>query len=371
MNKDKIFVTKAYLPPLEEYVEKIKGIWDSNILTNMGPLHMEFEHKLTDYLEVPYCMAFVNGHMALEMAIQALNIQGEVITTPFTFASTTHAIVRNNLTPVFCDIKLSDYTIDADKIEDLITDKTSAIVPVHVYGHICDVEKIERIAKKHNLKVIYDAAHAFGEKYKGKAIGNFGDSSVFSFHATKSFNSIEGGAIALNDFNYGLELYQLKNFGFVGEDNVNGVGANAKLSEFHAAMGLCNLNHYYNITTGRKRVTKRYREHLSNAAGLKIMQENPEIEENCAYFPVLIDEQEFGKNRDVICKELNKHNIYARRYFYPLTSKFKCYNGEFHNQHTPIAEYVSKNIMTLPLYESLENEDVDRICSIIMEKSKS
>ena len=242
---EKILVTRPSIPSLEEYNKELQEIWESKWLTNMGPKHNKFKQMLLEFLDVENIDLVTNGHMALELTLQAFNLPagGEVITTPFTFASTTHAIVRNGLKPVFCDINMDDYTLDTSKLEALITEKTCAIVPVHVYGNICDVEGIEAIAKKYNLKVLYDAAHTFGEKYKGIGIGNFGDASCFSFHATKVFNSIEGGAVCFRDLELGEKLYNLKNFGIKGEELVEAVGANAKMNEFCAAMGICNLHH--------------------------------------------------------------------------------------------------------------------------------
>lgn len=366
--KKEIFVTRAFLPPKEEYIEKLDQIWESHILTNMGPLHKEFEEKLTQFLQVPHCLAFANGHLSLEMALQAINITGEVITTPFTFASTTHAIVRSNLTPVFCDINETNYTIDAGKIEELITERTTAIVPVHVYGQICDVDRIQKIADKHHLKVIYDAAHAFGEAINGVGVGNFGDASAFSFHATKPFNAIEGGAVTLKDYEYGVKMYQLKNFGFMGEDMVCGVGANAKLSEFHAAMGLCNLNHFHDITQERKRVVEQYRNRLTEVKGIRILDKQDGVTENYSYFPIVIDRKIFGDCREGVYKRLLKKGIHARRYFYPLTKDFPCYQSQYGEEETPIAEYVSKNIVTLPLYDELSNEEVNYICDVMLDK---
>lgn len=363
-----IFVTKAYLPPMEEYVAKLSRIWDTHIMTNMGPLHKEFEQKLTQYLGVPGCLAFTNGHLSLETAIQALGVSGEVITTPYTFASTTHAIVRNNLTPVFCDIREDNYTLDADKIESLITEKTAAIVPVHVYGQICDVDKIQKIADKYGLRVVYDAAHAFGEKVGGVGVGNFGDASIFSFHATKSFNSVEGGAITSGSMDLMIRAYQLKNFGIMGEDNVAAVGSNAKMSEFHAAMGLCNLDHFDEILEGRKHVVERYRSNLGGVSGLKLLAPQENVTENYAYFPVLFDDAVFGKSRETAYSQLAQKGIHARRYFYPLTKDFACYHGQFAAQKTPVAEYVTNHILTLPLYDSLADEDVDRICDTLLKR---
>ena len=260
----KIFVTRSSMPEIEEYIEKIKVLWDTHRLTNMGDLHKELEQKLQKFLKVNGISLMVNGHMSLELAIAAMRFPkgSEVITTPFTFISTVHAIVRNGLKPVFCDIKLTDYTMDENRIEELITEKTVAIIPVHVYGNVCAVEKIQKIAEKYNLKVIYDAAHAFGVTYKGVGIGNFGNSSVFSFHATKVFNTIEGGAVTYNNPELSTTLYNLKNFGIRSEEVVAEVGANAKMNEFAAAMGLCNLQHFNAEIEKRKLVVEEYKNHL-------------------------------------------------------------------------------------------------------------
>jgi len=363
MKSEKIYVTKSVLPPLEEYVETIKPIWENHWLTNMGDLHVELEQQLKEYLKVKDISLFVNGHMALELAIQAMGVQGEVITTPFTFASTTHAIVRNNLTPVFCDIK-DDYTIDADKIETLITEKTSAIIPVHVYGNVCDVEKIEAIAQKHHLKVIYDAAHAFGVEYKGKGIGTYGDASMFSFHATKVFNTIEGGAVTFNDDNLKTELYSLKNFGIRNEELVDGIGANGKMNEFQAAMGICNLRHIDKTIQKRKHIWRHYYDNLHMLAGIKTLEEQPNVKPNYAYFPIEITE-EYPLTRDELYEELKEYGVFARKYFYPLTSAFECYKKQYDEETTPRAKKASNGILTLPLYPDLELEVVDKICNIL------
>lgn len=361
-----INVTRSSMPEFEEYCEEIRGLWDSRWLTNMGIKHKQFQADLIDYLGVEHIDLFSNGHMALEMAIQAMNLTGEVITSPFTFASTTHAIVRNGLTPVFCDIDPNTYTIDVNKIEALITDKTCAIIPVHVYGNICDVEAIDRIAKKHNLKVIYDAAHAFAVKYNGIGVGNFGDASMFSFHATKVFHSIEGGAVCFHNDEYGLDLYRLKNFGIRGPEKVDAVGANAKMNEFAASMGICNLRHLDGEIAKRKAVVERYRERLSGIDGIKLNAVQENVQSNYAYFPVVFDGYKY--TRDEICDRLKKYDIIARKYFYPITNAFDCYKDK-HNakEETPIAYDVSLKVVTLPLYADLSLNDVDKICNIILE----
>jgi len=368
---DKILVTKSSMPTLDEYVKEISDIWDSHWLTNMGEKHIEFQKQLINYLDIAEVELFTNGHMALELSLQAFGFERgcEVITTPFTFASTTHAIVRNGLVPVFCDIEPDFYTIDADKIEDLITEKTCAIMPVHVYGNICNVEKIEKIAKKHNLKVIYDAAHTFGEKYKGKGVGSFGDASCFSFHATKVFNSIEGGATAYTDKRIGQLLYDLKNFGIHGPEEVVGVGANAKMNEFCAAMGLCNLRHVDEEISKREKVYNRYKENLQNIKGIRFHKIQSDVKPNFAYMPVIFDE-EFGFTRDQVYEALAKENIIARKYFYPLISDYDCYSNQYDSKLTPVAKEISNKVLTLPMYADLSLEDVDRICEIIINMKK-
>jgi len=353
------------MPPIEEYIEEIKDLWDSKWLTNMGVKHQKLEAKLQDYLSVPNVKLYTNGHLALEGIIAAFDLKGEVITTPYTFASTTHAIVRNGLTPVFCDVNPDDYTIDVSKIEEIITDKTSAIIPVHVYGNICDVEAIDRIAKKHNLKVIYDAAHTFGVKVNGKGIGTYGDASMFSFHATKVFNTIEGGAVTYNDENLGRTLDALKNFGQVDAENVEYVAGNAKMNEFQAAMGLTNLKYVDDYIAKRGNVVERYNHHLSGIEGIKLSMNQDNVTQNFAYYPVVFEGYKY--NRDEVQKRLAAEGIFARKYFYPLTSSFKAFKGEYDVNKTPVALNMSENVLTLPLYPDLALDDVDRICKIILE----
>ena len=362
-----IQVTRSSMPDLVDYIEEIKDLWDSQWLTNSGIKHTQLEIELKQYLGTPNISLFSNGHLALEYAIEAFQLSGEIITTPFTFASTTHAIVRKGLTPVFADINFDDYTIQTDSIERLITDKTSAIIPVHVYGNVCNVNEIERIAKKYNLKVIYDAAHAFGIKVNNQGIANFGDVSMFSFHATKVFHTIEGGALTYRDTSLKNILDMAKNFGITGPENVEYVGGNAKMNEFQAAMGLCNLRHINDEIDKRKEIHERYIENLIGIEGIKLPYIQKGIASNYAYFPVLFNGNKIS--RDEVYQELQKHNIYSRKYFYPLTNNFQCYQSNLTSNctpnHTPIAQYISERILTLPLYADLQLDDVDRICDVI------
>ena len=309
---------------------------------------------------------FTNGHMALELSLQALNLSGEVITTPFTFASTTHAIVRNGLEPVFCDIDPQDYTMDVTKLERLVTDRTSAIMPVHVYGNVCRVEEIERIARRYGLKVIYDAAHSFGVRYRGKSTALFGDVSCFSFHATKVFHTIEGGAACFHDRELGEKLSRLKNFGIRNAECVDGVGANAKMNEFCAAMGLCNLRHVHDDIARRKAVAERYRERLEGVCGVQLNPVQENVTPNYAYFPVVFHEQEFGSTRNEVFDALQRADIYSRKYFYPLTNTFACFHGKYDVEQTPVARHIANRVLTLPIYPELEEAAVDRICDVIL-----
>ncbi len=363
---NKILVTKSSMPSLEEYIDEIRDIWDSHWLTNMGSKHKALQKGLQDYFQVENIELLVNGHMALEMTLQAMNMHGEVITTPFTFASTTHAIVRNNLEPVFCDIEPENYTIDVSKIEALITDKTCAIMPVHVYGNVCNVEEIDRLAKKYSLKVIYDAAHTYGGLYMGRSIVDYGDAACLSFHATKVFNTIEGGAVVYHDKDLGRKIYNLKNFGIRGPEIVEAVGGNAKMNEFAAAMGICNLRHVDEEIAKRKKVVERYRERLDGIEGLKLCPRQKNVKENYAYFPVVFEEKQFGASRNEVLEALARRNIMARKYFYPLTSSFECFHGKYDANDTPVAQHIAKRVLTLPLYADLGLDIVDSICDIVI-----
>lgn len=360
-----IYVTRSSMPSKQEYFQEISDLWESHFLTNMGVKHQQLEKDLKQYLQVPYLSLFSNGHMALELTIQAMGLKGEVITTPFTFASTTHAIVRNGLEPVFCDINEKDYTIDADKIEKLITKRTSAIIPVHVYGHICQMEKMQRLADAYHLKVIYDAAHAFGETYQDVGVASFGEASMLSFHATKVFNTIEGGAVCYQNQELGEKLYRLKNFGIRSETIIDGIGANAKMNEFQAAMGICNLRHVNEEIAKRKRVVEQYRTELVNVDGVILPPIQKEVKSNYSYFPILIQEKNYGLKRDDLYHKLKEHNIFTRRYFYPLTNSFDCYEGRFSVEATPIAKRISQEVLTLPLYADLSLDTVKEICDKI------
>lgn len=361
---DKILVTRSSMPPMEEYFDEIRDLWETRWLTNSGAKHQELEAKLCEYLTVSNTALCVNGHLALECILEVLDLQGEVITTPFTFVSTTNSIIRKGLKPVFCDINDKDFTIDVNKIEELITDKTCAIMPVHVYGNVCDNDAICKIAEKYNLKVIYDSAHAFGVRVNGKGVAELGDASMFSFHATKVFHSVEGGAAIFTDKENYAKINQCKNFGMNGEI-LEHAGGNSKMNEFCAAMGLCNLRHIDDAIKSRKEAVLRYRENLENVKGiqLSVVQEN--VESNYAYFPVVVHPEEFGKTRDDIIEALAKDNIGARKYFYPLTSTVGDLNGEYDINDTPVAAKISERVLCLPLYEGLGTENVDRICNII------
>ena len=363
---DKIFVTRSSIPTIEEYIEEIKPVFESHWLTNAGPKHEELRESLKKYLKTPNLALTVNGHLAIEVALQMLGLDhGEVITTPFTFVSTTNAIVRMGMKPVFCDIREDDYTIDASKIEALITDETVAILPVHVYGNICDVEAIEAIAKKHDLKVIYDASHTFGEEINGRGVGNFGDASTFSFHATKVYNTIEGGAVVCHSQAQEDRVRIIRDFGIVDEEHTNEIGPNAKMNEFAAAMGLCNLRHVDEWIEERRDAYEYYIEQLSGVKGIRLNRIAEGLKSNYAYFPIIVDEAEYGESRDELFKRLGEADIMARKYFYPLVSELDSYSKDYDSSKTPIARKMSYAVMTLPLYAGLSHEDIDRIVKVI------
>lgn len=361
-----ILVTRSSMPPLDEYVCEIAPLWESHWLTNMGAKHQELERALEDFLGVEDLALFVNGHQALECVLEAMELKGKVITTPYTFASTTHAIVRKGLTPVFADIRADNYTIDPVRVEELIDEDTCAILPVHVYGNLCDVDALADVASRHGIKLIYDAAHAFGVRRNGVSAASFGDASMFSFHATKVFNTIEGGAVCFRDAELKTKLNRWKNFGIADEENVEYVGGNAKLNEFCAAMGVCNLRHLAEELGKRRLVAERYWERLRELPGVRTCEPEPGVEPNYAYLAVVFDD-EFGSTRDEVFARLQAEGIYARKYFYPLTNDFACYRGRpgFDSSTTPVARYVASHVLTLPMYADLSLEDVDRICDTV------
>jgi dTDP-4-amino-4,6-dideoxygalactose transaminase len=359
-----IYITKPFLPPFEEFNEGLKRIWNSRMLTNFGPLYTELLSCLKNYLQVENLSLVVNGHQALEIAISALQLSGEVITTPFTFASTTHAIVRSGLEPVFCDIRMDNYNIDESKIEALITNKTSAILPVHVFGTPCNVEAIDSIAKQYGIKVIYDAAHAFGVKIGDRGIGSFGDITMFSFHATKVYNTIEGGALAFSNKELARDIYLRQDFGIANSEEVLLPGTNAKMNEFQALMGLLNLKYIDQEIINRQKKVELYRHHLRAIPGIKLLSNNIEnLRENCAYFPIVVTE-DYGLTRNELALMLQKHNIFPRKYFYPLTMDYACYRGKYRGE-TPTARYIADRVLCLPIWGEIDSEVIDYICGII------
>lgn len=361
-----IYVTKPTLPRFEEYSDLIKQIWETGLLTNSGPLHEQLAKDLKKYLGVNNISLFANGHNALEAALRVLNLPkgSEVITTPYTFASTTHAVIRCGLKPVFCDISYEDYNMDVSNIESLVTENTSAILPVHVYGTPCDVSGLDKISKKYNLKVVYDAAHAFGVELLGKSLASFGDASMLSFHATKVFNTVEGGAVVSNDEQLTLAADAYKNFGMSGGDDCATAGTNAKMSEFHAAMGIANLKHVDESIAARKVLCCLYDELLKDVEGIKLLKRRAEVKSNFAYYPIVVED---GCNlqRDELCERLASQNIFARKYFFPITQEYSCFKGVYGFAEDSVAKDVSRRVLCLPLYDTLAKADVERICEII------
>jgi dTDP-4-amino-4,6-dideoxygalactose transaminase len=372
-SREEIFVTRPFLPPLEEFIPSLKKIWDSHILTNGGPFHQELEQKLCEYLGVKYISLFSNGTLALITALQALRITGEVITTPFSFVATTHALWWNGIKPVFVDVEPETFTLDPSKIEAAITPYTTAIMPVHVYGNPCKVYQIQKIADSYGLKIIYDACHTFGAKLDGQSIISFGDLSILSFHATKVFNTFEGGAIVCHDEKTKLHIDQLKNFGFTGETTVVSPGINAKMNEIQAAFGLLQLKYIDEVIVKRKELSQLYKMLLADTNGITLMNEISGLEYNYAYFPILINENNFGCSRDNLYKQLKKNKIYTRRYFYPLISQFPTYKGLPSSSpfNLKIAEKIAKQVLCLPIYPDLIQNDLVFITHQILNISKN
>lgn len=365
-NDEPIYVTKPFLPPLEELLPYLESIWDSKILTNSGPFHQELEQALCDFLGVKYISLFTNGTLALVTALQALRITGEVITTPYSFVATTHALHWNNITPVFADIDPKTLNLDPEKIEAAITPRTTAILPVHVYGQPCDVDNIQKIADNYNLRVIYDAAHAFGVKSQGGSILNHGDLSILSFHATKVFNTFEGGAIISPTAKMKQHIDHLKNFGFVDETKVVAPGINSKMSELNSAVGLLQLKYVDQVINKRKQVDKHYRELLKGVKGIVCIDFPADVTANYAYFPITV-EPDYPMTRDELFTHLREHQIYTRRYFYPLISDFSMYRGlqSAKGDNLTVARRISEKIICLPIYPDIEEEVVAKICRLI------
>ncbi len=369
MEKRKILVTRPQLPPLNEFIPMLEDIWDSRWLTNNGKYHEEFEKALAIFLGVPYVSLFANGTLALMAALQCLRVKGEVITTPYSFVATTHSLWWNGIKPVFVDIDPVYGNLNPDLIEAAITPETTAILPVHVYGNPCKVEAIQNLADIYGLKVIYDAAHAFGVKLKNSSVLNYGDLSILSFHATKVFNTIEGGAIISHDLKTKKRIDFLKNFGIADETTVVAPGINAKMNELQAAYGMLQLKYFDTAIDGRKHITDKYKEGLEDIAGIRFLNEATNVDYNYSYFPIFVDELEFGRSRDDVFEELKKYDIYGRRYFYPLISEFSAYRGLPSAKGLDVAYDLSRQVICLPLYPDLADEVVETIVSIILEMS--
>ena len=370
MSSAPILITRPSLPPFEEYTSLIQRIWENRWLTNAGPLHEQLAAELKQYLHARHISLYTNGHQALEAAIHALCLPkgSEVITTPYTFASTTHAIVRSGLTPVFCDISYDDYNIDVTKIVELITDKTSAVVPVHVYGTPCNVTEIGRIAKKHDLKVIYDAAHAFGVEINGRSVTAWGDASMLSFHATKIFNTIEGGAVISSDKNIIDAADRYKNFGMQGYEDFTDIGTNAKMNEFQAAMGIANLKYLDAKIAVRKELCRGYTGILQDVEGITLLKRSENVTSNYAYYPILIEDA-YPLTRDEVCDKLAENAVFARKYFYPIVTGYSCYKDSFASSSTPVASDVSKKVICLPLYDTLDLATAEFIGDILRKEA--
>ena len=370
MNDKTITVTSPLLPNLDEFNEMLKEIWASKWITNNGSFHKQLEKALAEYLRVPYISLFTNGTLPLLTALQALRITGEVITTPYSFVATTHSIWWNGCKPVFVDIEEETCGIDPEKIEAAITPKTTAIMPVHCYGKPVNTKAIQEIADKYGLKVIYDAAHAFGVEINGESVLNAGDMSTLSFHATKVYNTLEGGALVMHDEQTKKRIDYLKNFGFAGETEVVAPGINSKVDEVRSAYGLLNLKQVDNAIANRQKVANRYREALRNVSGVRFYDDTPGVRHNYSYFPIFINAEEYGMSRDDLYFKMKEANVLGRRYFYPLISEFSTYRGlpSATPENLPVATKIANEVICLPMHHELSDEDIERILNIVIRK---
>ena len=362
-----IYVTSPLLPSLEDFTFLLKEIWESKMLTNNGNFHQKLEEELAKYLKVPYLSLFTNGTLPLITALQAMRITGEVITTPFSFVATTHSLWWNGIKPVFVDIEPETCNLDPSKIEAAITPRTTAIMPVHVYGKPCKTKEIQEIANKYGLKVIYDAAHAFGVEINGESILNFGDMATLSFHATKVYNTLEGGALVVHDEQTKKRIDYLKNFGFASETEVVAPGINSKVDEVRAAYGLLNLKQVDHAINSRRKVAIRYRDELQGVKGITFFNDIPGVRHNYSYFPIFINAEEYGMTRDELYFKMKEHNVFGRRYFYPLISTFSTYRGldSANPDNLPIATQMSNNVICLTMHHALSENEVEYILQII------
>ena len=362
-----IYVTSPLLPSLEDFTFLLKEIWESKMLTNNGNFHQKLEEELAKYLKVPYLSLFTNGTLALITALQAMRITGEVITTPFSFVATTHSLWWNGIKPVFVDIEPETCNLDPSKIEAAITPRTTAIMPVHVYGKPCKTKEIQEIANKYGLKVIYDAAHAFGVEINGESILNFGDMATLSFHATKVYNTLEGGALVVHDEQTKKRIDYLKNFGFASETEVVAPGINSKVDEVRAAYGLLNLKQVDHAINSRRKVAIRYRDELQGVKGITFFNDIPGVRHNYSYFPIFINAEEYGMTRDELYFKMKEYNVFGRRYFYPLISTFSTYRGldSANPDNLPVATQMSNNVICLPMHHALSENEVEYILQII------
>lgn len=367
-----VFVTQPALPPLEEFTEYLKKIWDNKIITNNGPFHRQFEQMLSEYLGIKHISLFTNGTLALVTALQALKITGEVITTPFSFVATTHALSWNNITPVFVDIEPDYFNLDPEKVEAAITRNTTAILPVHVYGNPCNIKRLQEIADIYGLKLIYDAAHAFGVTINGNSILNYGDMSILSFHATKVFNTIEGGAIVCQDEKTKKRIDYLKNFGFANETSVIETGINAKMNEIQAAYGILQLKYIDGYISRRKEIVETYRQLLSGVPGISFLKDMDGVHYSYSYFPIIIDKEKYGHSRDEVYEEFKRNNIFSRRYFFPLISQFPPYRGliSARKENLLVAEDVAEKVLCLPIYPNLDDITINIICNNLIYGNK-